>query len=300
MSNKYILPKRTAQHISESESYKILASQIPSNWIVRDITERDYGIDCYIELVDEDNCCTGDIALVQLKGRGSIEWTKEDTYTLSGVEVSTTNYWKESPIPVFLFLTDNTTKELFFISVDLYIRQNFLLYNKQDKFNYMFRKEKNAFKPNNSTFQFRFYYFYQKDRSRFESELTFFLTNIKQYDNYQDHHSNSDDSMELELDEIIFFEAMHVNYEFLCNYLNIEYPVPSLEEIKRGNEEKKMDSWQMLELDITVWMKEYKDLTSKIVEKLKQITYSEAHYWIVMNHNLYSYIQNYQSQQLAN
>ncbi|WP_165835406.1 hypothetical protein [Chryseobacterium viscerum] len=49
------LPKRVPQHISETASFKLFSSNIPDNWIIRDITERDYGIDCYLELVNENN-----------------------------------------------------------------------------------------------------------------------------------------------------------------------------------------------------------------------------------------------------
>lgn len=47
------LPQRAENHIRESSGYKVLESVIPSQWMIRDVTERDYGIDCYIKLVDK-------------------------------------------------------------------------------------------------------------------------------------------------------------------------------------------------------------------------------------------------------
>lgn len=44
-------PERIDKHITESSSYKIFSNAIPDNWIVREVTERDYGIDCYVEIV---------------------------------------------------------------------------------------------------------------------------------------------------------------------------------------------------------------------------------------------------------
>lgn len=61
------LPKRVPQHISETASFKLFSSKIPDNWIIRDITERDYGIDCYLELVNDNNELSGELALIQLK-----------------------------------------------------------------------------------------------------------------------------------------------------------------------------------------------------------------------------------------
>jgi len=63
-----MLPKRTPQHISETASFKIFSNKIPDNWIIRYVTERDYGIDLYIELVNKDNELTGDLILIQLVG----------------------------------------------------------------------------------------------------------------------------------------------------------------------------------------------------------------------------------------
>jgi hypothetical protein len=48
-------PQRSQQHISETKSFKIFSSKIPDNWLVREITERDYGVDCYIEIVNNKN-----------------------------------------------------------------------------------------------------------------------------------------------------------------------------------------------------------------------------------------------------
>lgn len=115
------LPKRVPQHISETASFKLFSSKIPDNWIVRDVSERDYGIDCYLELVNDDNELTGELALIQLKSRQKINWTKDDTFQLSGVDISTSNYWYKFSVPVFIFLADIESQELYFLSVDYFI-----------------------------------------------------------------------------------------------------------------------------------------------------------------------------------
>ncbi len=67
-------PKRINQLISETASFKIFSSAIPDHWIIREITERDYGIDCYIELVDHNKKLTGDLISIQLKSVQKIDW----------------------------------------------------------------------------------------------------------------------------------------------------------------------------------------------------------------------------------
>lgn len=116
------LPKRVDQHITESSSFKIFNSVIPNSWIVREVSERDYGIDCYIELVNSNNQVTGELISIQLKGIQSIIWTKENYHTLSGIKLTTTNYWRVFPIPVYICLVDLNSKEVFFNSVKESIR----------------------------------------------------------------------------------------------------------------------------------------------------------------------------------
>ena len=52
-------PRRTPEHITESESWKVLEQKTPAMWILREVTERDYGIDAYIELVSAKGEVTG-------------------------------------------------------------------------------------------------------------------------------------------------------------------------------------------------------------------------------------------------
>ena len=61
-NNKMELPTRDAKHVTEASSYKIFSRNIPNHWIIREVSERDYGIDCYIELVNNQNQVTGELA----------------------------------------------------------------------------------------------------------------------------------------------------------------------------------------------------------------------------------------------
>ncbi|WP_333577748.1 hypothetical protein [Sphingobacterium sp.] len=38
-------PQRDLTHIIEREALEILTQQLPKEWIVREMTERDYGVD---------------------------------------------------------------------------------------------------------------------------------------------------------------------------------------------------------------------------------------------------------------
>ncbi|MGI9525476.1 MAG: DUF4365 domain-containing protein, partial [Weeksellaceae bacterium] len=99
--------------------------QITFQIIGLSVTERDYGIDCYVELVNEKNQLTGDLASIQLKSKDTIDWNLDNTLTISNIKISTSNYWYRFPVPVFLCVTDNQKKEMYFVSVKNFIKKEF-------------------------------------------------------------------------------------------------------------------------------------------------------------------------------
>lgn len=286
------LPQRQKQHISETASYKLFSSKIPDNWIVRDVTERDYGIDCYLELVNDNNELSGEIALIQLKSKQNIPWTKDDTYTLNGIEISTTNYWYKFPIPVFIFLTDIQAQELFFISVDYVIKRNFDDYVKQDVFSYKIKRSY-IFEGESGIFAFKFHFYYCSYRSRFERELVYFLSNLVNYHNFISEHWNRDLFFELENIEIVFLESMFKNYSFLCTYCNVDWKPFSFREIK----EKTIEKWGveyangLYELEAAEIVQRLDQINKPLIKSIKQFLHGEMSYWKFTNPSVYELVE---------
>lgn len=110
-------PNRTDTHTVESKSLKILSSILPQEWIIREITERDYGIDLYIEIVGKDRKVTGKMVALQMKGTRSLKFNNEGLYTYSGIKKSTINYWLGLPAPVFFIVVDLIKNEAYWASV---------------------------------------------------------------------------------------------------------------------------------------------------------------------------------------
>jgi hypothetical protein len=110
---KLSFPKRTNTHVTEAGSWRLLQSLAPEEWIVREVSEWDYGTDAYIELVEATGEITGHLLSGQLKGVQSIEWQpSEDGGRIArspSVKTSTAAYWLGLPIPVFLFVADLAT-----------------------------------------------------------------------------------------------------------------------------------------------------------------------------------------------
>jgi hypothetical protein len=63
-------PERSDTHIIEAESWRLLQSLAPREWIVREVSERDYGIDAYIELVSKGGQVTGSLCPPSSKACG--------------------------------------------------------------------------------------------------------------------------------------------------------------------------------------------------------------------------------------
>ncbi len=288
------LPDRSEQHIKETASYKLFASKIPDKWIIRDLGKDDYGIDCYLELVNEKNRVTGDLVLIQLKSTEEITWTVKDTFTHYNVKMSTTNYWYKLNVPVFIFVADIKRKEIFCKSVDQTIKSNFNEFLKQKTFHYKFEK-KELFDGEKSISNFKVAYNYEKYRNQFENELLFFISNLENFQNFQRDHWNRDYHLGVEDTDLIYFEAMHRNFDFLSDYLNVTNPIPNLNELKRESSKKfKQDFYELYEQDLSEWMESFEKLMIKLIKEAKQFIEDESEYWINTNLTVFNYINNIQ------
>ena len=122
-------PRRPEAHVIETASWRLLQSLAPEEWIVREVSERDYGIDAYIELLSRDREITGDLMSVQLKGQKWINWTESDgrdrVARSPAVKTATASYWHRFPVPVFLFVADLATKNIYFAPLQEHIRKGF-------------------------------------------------------------------------------------------------------------------------------------------------------------------------------
>jgi hypothetical protein len=110
-------PKRDITHIIERQALEILTQQLPKEWIVREMTERDYGIDLYIEIIKEDKQVTGDLVAIQVKGKSKIEFGCDDTFTFYTIKKTTLNYWLNLPVPVFFIVVCIETKQSYWCNV---------------------------------------------------------------------------------------------------------------------------------------------------------------------------------------
>ena len=108
--------KRIPPHIVETRSRDNIRSLIDRDGIalLRDLTERDYGIDAIMELF-EDGCVTGKFALLQLKGKEhKIVPLKGSEEISCSISASNASYALQQNIPVILIYASLEEKENFY------------------------------------------------------------------------------------------------------------------------------------------------------------------------------------------
>lgn len=279
------LPQRVDRHISETSSFKIFSNNIPDSWIIREITERDYGVDCYIELVDRNNQVTGELISIQLKGVQEIKWTKENYFTLSGVNISTSNYWYRFPTPVFVLLVDIGKREIFFTPVKSYIRKNFISYAKQEHFSYKIHKKMKLDEENLSLFLYS--YFKEKRLGAFEVNLTTFVSHFFQYKDFIDENIGRDCFMGVDGDRVLYLRHLYNNIMFLCGYFNISHKMLPFKDYSKKSRERFGDDYYIYEQQVDEVATGLYELIPQLLESIKKhLLEIENEYWTITDINV--------------
>lgn len=111
------MPKRIDTHRIDTKAIRTIFTHLNENWLVRNLEERDYGIDLQLERFDL-NDATGDFIFVQVKGTVK-EFKKE--VKLSKFPVDTIKYALMFDVPFFVFHTSNTSKQTKYVWLQNYV-----------------------------------------------------------------------------------------------------------------------------------------------------------------------------------
>lgn len=279
-----MLPKRLDTHIKESDSWKILQNHIPEKWVIREVSERDYGIDCYIELVNIDNEVTGDLLSGQLKGTEKIEWRLEDDKskeaTFSGIKMETIHYWMNLPVPVFLLVADLTERNLYFSPVKQQVRSQYSKYLKQESMSFSLVNH-HKFGTDIGLIAFLAHYFREKFHDNFLSALRTILVHWCHYLEFIQGMQQLDCFMGAEPDEELLFIHIYQTCHTLSQLLAIDWDIDSLENIIKKDQETWKDSYYMLHYQtFTDVLPAIEIVFFQIIEKARnRITKTEEEYW---------------------
>ena len=104
------MPNRHPSHQLSAESKKKFEAVIPSQWVVRELTD-DYGIDFEVEVFDEHGNATAEKFYVQLKSTAE---KVSSRYLKETIKISTYNYLKKQRYPVLIVKYVKQSDNLYF------------------------------------------------------------------------------------------------------------------------------------------------------------------------------------------
>jgi hypothetical protein len=277
-------PRRPEAHVIETASWRLLQSLAPEEWIVREVSERDYGIDAYIELLSRDREITGDLMSVQLKGQKWINWTESDgrdrVARSPAVKTATASYWHRFPVPVFLFVADLATKNIYFAPLQEHIRKGFGRLCTQQSVTFPLY-DGHDLKSKSGLRLLRYLY----DRERMHDHFVFHITNlinqVEVFGDFIQMNLHRDPFLYVKADRHLQFRALHEACQMASIYPNQEWTVPPLGELYRTDREEWDDSStylheKTLSSALQVMEKAFPVLVRKAI---KLVADSEASYW---------------------
>jgi hypothetical protein len=124
---------RTYSHIIDTKAVRQVLNILPEYWVVRELTERDYGIDLMIEVFAENGkdskghdsyAATGYICYLQIKGTGDKKYLKQSKGKISySIEKKSLLYIEKFATPFLLLrvCTSEEKKEIYFLWLQRYI-----------------------------------------------------------------------------------------------------------------------------------------------------------------------------------
>ncbi len=128
------MSERTRSHELEELSVRRFRDRLPPKWVSRS-KQPDYGIDCEVEVFDEDGASTGLMFLVQLRATDDAE--RGDRVRL---KVSEADYYAQFDLPVAVVRYCSVTDAFHWAWADI-IRSRISLASDQASFTYVFSEE---------------------------------------------------------------------------------------------------------------------------------------------------------------
>jgi len=293
-------PKRTVTHILESASWKIFQNALPPEWIIREVSERDYGIDCYVEIVWKNNEVTGDLCSIQLKSTNKIKWSSQKTKwgnrsRFSGIKKSTINYWMNLPIPVFLMLAETSTGNLFFAPVKDQVRSQYSKYldENQKTLSFDFYSDY-AMGSTEGEVIFLAHYWKEKVFDQFTNYLTGLLIHWKEYYEFIIANQNRDCFLGVEEDRQLLMIHIYRTCKFLSQFLGVEWNIIDLAEAYKEDREIFKDSYCMMhEMTLNKILVQLQPIFIEIIKKSRElIVEHQKDYWIRKDRLLYTMCLN--------
>lgn len=243
MSSTVDYPKRAPQHIQESRSLRAFSSRLPDDWILRHVTERDYGLDCLVEIPLGDRL-VGHVFGAQLKATKTLQWHQGDTAALPGISCSTANYWLGLPFPVFLFLFVEEEDRVFVANVRAQCRRQYEKLVQQETTSFTIHRQLNLDDKDADLLLALF--FREQSFEGFAAALQSLLVSVESHADFIEDHWQRDSFLEVPPDALLNFAAFYDSLRVVADYVGVKFDLPSMEQLIEQDRSNYRHSWNHL------------------------------------------------------
>jgi hypothetical protein len=280
------LPQRPGTHLAEAKSWRLLESIAPDNWIVREVTERDYGIDAYIEICSLDGAVTGDLISIQLKAVNKIDWKGAAGSSLRGaispsIRVETVNYWLNLPVPVFLFVADLSAGNIYYAPTEHQTRNQYQKIVSNATVTFQLLDNLDLSSPF-GLLGLMMMYQREKLHPQFTVHVTNILSNIDTFLNFILENQGRDFFMPVEGLQHIQFRALYAACRQISFFLGIEWKVETLEALYDSDQKQWQDPYTYLhEQTLDRALQQIEELFPSLIRStINLVTKTQSSYWL--------------------
>jgi len=284
-------PERPRTHVIESSSLKVFNNVIVDEWLVRELTEQDYGIDLQLEIF-ENSQATGKILQIQLKGSDAPSYDKTAPFvTYYGIKSSTINYWSSLPIPVIFVFVDTNTKDCFYCNINHYIRDNYNDFKKQNLHNIKIPTSQ-ILQLATSSKIINDIYNQEMQRAEFERQIYEFMSSTRTYQEVLQEHYDPYSVMPIvDGDENKIHNLLNV-LKKLCSHFSISWNAPSINDISSPYGSKFCTA--IYERKLSKYSQSIIDTMRKIAREICNLVLTtERNYWYYKDLNFYNDLSSF-------
>lgn len=276
-------PQRPIQHEIDSRGVTILQYRLGNEYIFRQITERDYGIDALIELTLNGDVL-GKSMSIQIKSTKSVNWNANNQYKMK-IDNKTIHYWINGNNPIILFLVDVKEENAYFIDVRKQVRSNYSDYV-NNNFSFVFKKSDDLISKNGNI-RFLFNSIKEFEYFNYLSAVNEFAVNWKVYFDNILCNQNRDCFLTVEENQLQMTAYIISVLEKIRSYLVIDCEKVNAEEVRKTSKEiyksyykEKGDYYEVIEYENSAINCCLESWVRKIVPILKElITIKEEEFW---------------------
>lgn len=297
--DKNAYPLRHDSHVTDSAAKSILRSALPPRWMLRELSENDYGIDFQLEFTSPGNRITGQIAGIQLKGTSTRNIERQGSHSVS-VKRSTLNLWRHYEAPVLIVLVDTVSRMIYSKSIEHEIRrepEKYIMSN-SESVSFIFTSS-DLLTEDKALDDYRIGKMLRIMDHRLPSVIHVHRDFVKLFRRYgRDFHMTVDDDGPFDVANVGMHKyerqlrGIYFRMQKLSNLLGVKWDVATVEEIIRNEIWDSCWEGEMMELHFTSILDKLDVQFQSILARLQEIIKFYKRFWEMVDPELVHFSLN--------